>query len=85
MMTEVQRQQIMTELKEYIDSKFNPIDNEKLYPLKYMMHKYDVSQTDLSTHIFVSRQTIYQWLRNKRIIGDDHITKLESLEWSKLK
>ena len=43
-MTEQQKQEIIQELKDYIDSILKPIDNEKLFPLKYMMMKYNLTQ-----------------------------------------
>ena len=36
-MTEQQKQEIIQELKDYIDSILNPIDNEKVFPLKDLM------------------------------------------------
>ncbi len=75
-MTEEQKQEIIKELTEYIDSIIRPIDNEKLFPLKFAMYEYDVTQSMLSKSIKVSRQTVHRWLHNKQRISDEHIKKL---------
>ena len=76
-MTEEQKQEIIRELKEYIDSILQPIDNEKLFPLKYMLHKHGITQGRLSGDLQLSRQTVYRWLHNKQRISDKDLQRLE--------
>lgn len=75
-MTEQERQEIMQELKDYIDSQLRPYDNEKLFPLKYMMCKYKLTQGHVARDVFVSVQTVHRWLHNKQRINDNHIRRL---------
>ena len=75
-MTEQERQQIMQELKDYVDSLLKPYDNEKLFPLKYMMAKYKLTQGHVARDVFVSVQTVHRWLHNKQRVNDKHIRRL---------
>jgi DNA-binding transcriptional regulator YiaG len=77
-MTEQQKQEIILELKKYVDSILQPIDNEKLFPLKYMLHVNHVTQGRLANDLQVSRQTVHRWLHNKQRISDEHIAQLKS-------
>tara|TARA_Y100000361_G_scaffold131356_1_gene127968 strand:+ start:464 stop:772 length:309 start_codon:yes stop_codon:yes gene_type:complete len=78
-MNEQQKQEIIQELKEYIDSILKPIDNEKVFPLKYVMMKYDLSQDKVASDLGVSLQTIHRWIHNKSRISDVNISRLEKL------
>ena len=78
-MTEQQKQEIIQELKDYIDSILKPIDNEKFFPLKYMMMKYNLTQGKVSSDLGVSLQTIHRWIHNKSRISDENIERLEHL------
>ena len=78
-MNEQQKQEIIQELKDYIDSILKPIDNEKLFPLKYMMMKYNLHQGKVSSDLGVSLQTIDRWIHNKSRISDENIERLENL------
>ena len=79
-MTEQQKQEIIQEiiqeLKDYIDSILTPFDNEKIFPLKYMMHKYKLSQYKVASACVVSVQTVHRWLHNKQRISKKHLRKL---------
>lgn len=77
-MNEQQKQEIIQELKEYIDSILQPIDNEKLFPLKYMLHKHHMTQGRLSHDLQLSRQTVHRWLHNKQRISDEYLKRLQS-------
>lgn len=85
-MTDQQKQEIIQELKDYIDSILKPFDNEKIFPLKYMMHKYKLSQYKVAHDVAsVSVQTVHRWLHNKQRISDKHLRKLHQVlahyEW----
>jgi DNA-binding transcriptional regulator YiaG len=84
-MTEQQKQEIIQELKDYIDSILKPFDNEKIFPLKYIMHKYELSQSKVASQCVVSVQTVHRWLHNKQRISDKHLRNLHQIlahyEW----
>jgi predicted transcriptional regulator YheO len=75
-MTEQQKQEIIEELKEYIDIILQPIDNDCLFPLKYNLSKYHISQARLANDLKVSRQTVYRWLHNKQRISDRDLGRI---------
>lgn len=77
-MTEQQKQEIIQELKDYIDSILKPIDNEKLsvFPLKDLMSDYNITQSRLAHELGVSKETISHWVNNKRIIPDEYVEQL---------
>lgn len=75
-MTEQQKQEIIQELKDYIDSILNPIDNEEVFPLKDLMSDYNITQSRLAHELGVCRETVNRWVNNKRIIPDEYAEQL---------
>lgn len=78
-MTDQQKQEIIDELKDYINSILNPIDNEKVFPLKYMMRRYNLTQGKVALDLGVSLQTIHRWIHNKSRISNENLGHLEHL------
>jgi len=75
-MTEQQKQEIIQELKDYIDFILKPIDNDEVFPLKDLMSDYNITQSRLAHELGVRRETINRWVNNKRIIPDEYAEKL---------
>ena len=75
-MTEQQKQEIIQELKDYIDSFLKPIDNDKVFPLKDLMSDYNITQSRLAHELGVCRETVSLWVNNKRIIPDEYAEQL---------
>jgi plasmid maintenance system antidote protein VapI len=71
-MTEQQKQEIIQELKDYIDSILKPIDNDEVFPLKDLMSDYHITRARLAHELGVSKETISLWINNKRIIPDEY-------------
>ena len=75
-MTEQQKQEIIQELKDYIDSILKPIDNEKLFPLKDLMSDYNITQSRLAHELGVHTETVNRWVNNKIIIPKEYTEQL---------
>ena len=75
-MTEQQKQEIIQELKDYIDSILKPIDNEMLFPLKDLMSDYHITRARLAHELGISKETVSLWVSNKKIIPDEYIEQL---------
>lgn len=75
-MTEEQKQEIINELKAYIDSILGPIDNELLFPLKDLMGDYNITRERLAHEMGVDRETVSKWLLNEQRITDEQVEQL---------
>ena len=75
-MTEEQKQEIINELKAYIDSILGPIDNELLFPLKDLMGDYNITRGRLAHEMGVDRETVSRWLLNEQKITDEQVEQL---------
>mgnify|MGYP003113147642 CR=1 FL=1 len=67
-MTDQQKQEIIQELKDYIDSILRPTDNDVtdndvVFSLQNMMKKYHLSLGKVAIDLGVSRMTLYRWLK----------------------
>lgn len=75
-MTEEQKQEIINELKAYIDSILGPVDNELLFPLKDLMGDYNITRGRLAYEMGVDIRTVSRWLLNEQRITDEQVEQL---------
>ena len=75
-MTEEQKQEIIQELKRYIDSILKPIDNDLLFPLKDLMSDYQITRGRLAYEMGVDIRTVSKWLLNEQRITEEEIERL---------
>lgn len=78
-MTEQQKQEIIQELKDYIDSILKPTDNDVVFSLENMMKEYNLTQSKVAVDLGVSRMTIHRWLKKIYLPTEEHIDNMKHL------